>query len=186
VTADGPAAISPKSLSDALAVLGVYDQPPTDAQLAAAEADKGRAELTARLANALYGAALARVMTAEWVASQDNSLGGWRSEMWRGAGADNEGVAILLHYSAMRLASHIRAIHGHIPVDLGVLGAADDAAEALKLLLEVTTVRSLDDPRAETLTTNLARASDRLATAAERIDTLFAAGRDAAAIIDSR
>jgi hypothetical protein len=36
------------------------------------------------------------------------------------------------------------------------------------LLLEVCTVRSMDDPRAAAATTNLSRASDQLATAAER------------------
>ncbi len=56
--------------------------------------------------------------------------------------------------------------------------AAAGAAEALKLLLEMCIVRSMDDPRAGTVTTNLSRASDQLATAAERIDMLFAASRD--------
>jgi len=51
-------------------------------------------------------------------------------------------------------------------------------AGVLKLLLEVCTVRSMDDPRAAAVTANLARASDQLATAAGRIDTLFAAGID--------
>jgi hypothetical protein len=53
----------------------------------------------------------------------------------------------------------------------------------LKLLLEVCTVRSLDDPRADMVTTNLSRAVDQLGAAADRIDNLFAAGRDVAAII---
>ncbi len=44
-------------------------------------------------------------------------------------------------------------------------------------------MRSMDDPRAGTVTTNLSRASDQLATAAERIDMLFAATRDVASII---
>ena len=38
-------------------------------------------------------------------------------------------------------------------------------------------------PRRLRVTANLARASDQLATAAERIDTLFAAARDVATII---
>jgi hypothetical protein len=63
------------------------------------------------------------------------------------------------------------------------MGAATGAADALKLLLEVCTVRSMDDPRAGAVTTNLSRASDQLAAAAERIDTLFATTRDVAAII---
>jgi hypothetical protein len=91
---------------------------------------------------------------------------------------------ILLHYTAMRLAAELRAIGERLPVDLGVMGAAAGAAEALKLLLEVVcTVRSMDDPRAGAVTTNLSRASDQLAAAAERIDTLFAAARDVASII---
>jgi len=70
-----------------------------------------------------------------------------------------------------------------LPADLGVMSAAAGAAEALKLLLEVCTVRSMDDPRAAAVTANLARASDQLATAAEGIDALFAAARDVATII---
>lgn len=59
---------SPRELSDALSALGAYAEPPTDTQLAAAELAEGRAALAARLANALYGSALADVMTAEVVA----------------------------------------------------------------------------------------------------------------------
>lgn len=51
--------ISPKALSDALAALGAYAAPPTDAQLAAAELAEGRDALTVRLSNALYGSAAA-------------------------------------------------------------------------------------------------------------------------------
>ena len=63
------------------------------------------------------------------------------------------------------------------------MSAAAGAAEALKLLLEVCTVRSMDDPRSAAVTANLARASDRLATAAEGIGALFAAARDVTTII---
>ena len=69
-TAEAVPPISAKALSDALAALGAYAEPPTDAQLAAAERAEGRAGLAARLANALYGSALAHVMTAEVVAEQ--------------------------------------------------------------------------------------------------------------------
>jgi len=176
--------ISPKALSDALAALGAYAEPPTDAPLAAAERAEGRAGLAARLANALYGSALAHVMTAEVTAEQaGEGGGGYRAEAWRAAGATSEGTAILLHYTAMRLASEVRAISERLPADLGVMGAAAGAADALKLLLEVCTVRSMDDPRAAAVTANLARASGQLATAAERIDTLFAAARDVSTII---
>jgi len=171
--ADAVPPISAKALSDALAALGAYAEPPTDAQLAAAERAEGRAGLAARLANALYGSALAHVMTAEVAAEQAGEGGGYRAEAWRAAGATSEGTAILLHYTAMRLASEVRAISERLPADLGVMGAADGAAGALKLLLEVCTVRSMDDPRAAAVTANLARASGQLATAAERIDTLF-------------
>jgi len=166
-----------------LAALGAYAEPPTDAQLAAAELAQGRDGLAARLANALYGAALAHVMTAEVAAQQAGAGGGYRGEAWRAAGATGEGTAILLHYTAMRLASEVRAISQRLPVDLGVMAAAAGAAEALKLLLEVCTVRSMDDPRAAAVTTNLSRASDQLAAAAGGIDTLFAAARDVATII---
>ena len=182
-TAEAVPPISPKALSDALAALGAYAEPPTGAQLAAAELAEGRAGLAARLANALYGAALAHVMTAEVAAEQAGAGGGYRGEAWRAAGATSEGTAILLHYTAMRLASEVRAISEQLPADLGVMSAAAGAAEALKLLLEVCTVRSMDDPRAAAVTANLARASDQLATAAERIDALFAAARDVTTII---
>lgn len=72
--------ISPKSLSDALAALGAYAEPPTDGQLAAAERTEGREALVERLANALYGSALARVMTAEIAAEESGSEVGRRHE----------------------------------------------------------------------------------------------------------
>jgi len=45
------------------------------------------------------------------------------------------------------------AISARLPVDLGVMGAATGAGEAQTLLLEVCTVRSTDDPRADAVTT---------------------------------
>ena len=80
-------------------------------------------------------------------------------------------------------AGGVRAVSEHLPADLGVMAAAAGAAEALKLLLEVCTVRSMDDPRTADVTTNLARASDQLSTAAEGIAALFAAARDVTTII---
>jgi len=177
-----PPLIPVKMLSDALTALGAYAEPPTDQDLAEAQANEGAAALTMRLANALYGSALAHVMSTEFTVSAAGVPSN-RAAAWQAAGATAEGTMILLHYSAMRLASDLRVISERLPVDLGVMGAAAGAAEALKLLLEVCTVRSLDDPRAENLTMNLSRAQDQLATAAERIATLFAAGRDVAAMI---
>ena len=75
-TAEAVPPISPKALSGALAALGAYAEPPTGAQLAAAELAGGRAGLAARLASALYGAALAHVMTAEAAAEQAGAGGG--------------------------------------------------------------------------------------------------------------
>lgn len=109
-TTQGPPAISPKTLSEALAALGAYAEPPTDAQLAAAELAEGRQALVARLSNALYGSALAHVMTAEVAAEQAGVGGGYRGEAWKAAGATAEGIAILLHYTAMRLSAELRAI----------------------------------------------------------------------------
>ena len=79
-TSQAPQDISPKALSDALAALGAYAQPPTDAQLAAAELREGRAGLVARLSNALYGSALAHVMTAEIAVAQTGSDTGYRHD----------------------------------------------------------------------------------------------------------
>ena len=83
----------------------------------------------------------------------------------------------------MRLPAELQAIRQRLPADLGVMAAAAGAAEALKLLLEVCTVRSLADPRADAVTTNLARAADQLSTTTDCIEELFAAARDVAAII---
>ncbi|MGW5153495.1 hypothetical protein [Rhodococcus koreensis] len=182
VPADMPA-ISPKALADALAALGADAEPLTATQLADAESAEGRAALLARLANALYGSALAHVMTAEIAAEEAGAVGGYRAEAWRAAGATTEGTAILLHYTATRLSADLRAISARLPVDLGVLGAAACAAEALTLLLEVCTIRSTDDPRADAVTTTLSRATDQLGAAADRIDMVFVADRDVAAII---
>ena len=44
-------------------------------------------------------------------------------------------------------------------------------------------MRSLHDPRADMVTTNLAGAVDHLDAAADHINTLFAAARDVASII---
>jgi len=87
-TAEAVPPISAKALSYALAALGAYAEPPTEAQLAAAERAEGRAGLAARLANALYGSALAHVMTAEVAAQQAGEGGGYRAEAWRAARRD--------------------------------------------------------------------------------------------------
>ena len=168
-------------LSDALVALHAYDQPPSDADLAVAEAREG-AGLSARLANALYGCALAHVMSAAVIAAASPTSTGYRAAAWQATGGNPEGAAILLHYASMRLAADLQVIHRQRPLDLGVMGAAAGAAQALALLLEITTVRSLDDPRAEQVTTNLARAQDELAVAHQRLVDLFAAGRAAAVI----
>src|SRR5260370_21519668 len=95
-TAEAVPPISAKALSDALAALGAYAEPPTDAQLAAAERAEGRAGLAARLANALYGSALAHVMTAEVAAEQAGEGGGDRGEAGRAARGPREVAAVLL------------------------------------------------------------------------------------------
>jgi hypothetical protein len=61
-------------------------------------------QLVTRLSNALYGSALAHVMTAEIAVAQSGSDTGYRHEAWQAARATGEGIAILLHYTAMRLA----------------------------------------------------------------------------------
>ena len=93
------------------------------------------------------------------------------------------GTAILLHYTAMRLASEVRAISEQLPADLGVMSAAAGSAEALKLLLEVCTVRSMDDPPRGRGDGEPGPRLRQLAAAAEGIDALFAAARDVATII---
>lgn len=85
-------------------------------------------------------------------------------------------MLILLHYTAMRPVSDFGGMYQRVATDLKVLGAADGASHVLKLLLEVLTVRITDDPRAENITPNLARAADQLETAVEELRILFAAG----------
>jgi len=147
VVTETPPTISPKAVSDALAALGVYAEPPTDAQLVATERAEGREALMARLSNALYGCALAHLMTAEVAAEQASVSQGYRGESWRATAADAAGIAILLHYTAMQLAADLRTIEENLPVDLGVMSAAAGAAEALKLLLEVHGAQHGRSPR---------------------------------------
>lgn len=170
-------------LSDALAALGAYAEPPSEAEIADIEARDGVTDLRLRLANALYGSALAHVATSEQAALEEGIRQLHRNETWRACGATGEGSTIMLHYIALRLASDVGHIKDALPVDLGVMAASSAAATALSLLLETCTIRSTDDPRADSITTNLARAQDQLETAAEHIATLFAASRDVAATI---
>lgn len=152
-TPPAPPVVSPKALSDALAALGAYTEAPSAAQLAAAELANGREGLSAQLSNALYGSALAHVMSCQVAAADADVATSYRHEAWRAAGADNEGILTLLHYTALRLSAELRAIDTHLPIDLGVMGAAAGAAEALTLLLQVCTVRDPEDPRADAVTT---------------------------------
>ena len=98
-------------LSDALLALGAYAEAPSEADLVAAQAREG-AGLGARLANALYGCALAQVMSAEVAASTTGTGTGYRVAAWEATGGDPEGTAILLHYTAMRLASDLQQSTG--------------------------------------------------------------------------
>jgi hypothetical protein len=168
---------TPQELAAALTALGTFNTPPSDQELAEAERVEGTSALTARLANALYGSALAHVMIAETRAFDEGDSTGYRHEAWKAAGADSEGIAILLHYNAMRLSSELEALHQALPIDLGIIAAANGAANALKLLLETCTVRTFSDPRAKNITTNLSRAVDQLNIAADHITGLFAAAR---------
>ena len=52
------------------------------AQLAAAEPAENQTRLVARLSNALYGSALAHVMTAEVAVARIGSDTGYRHEAW--------------------------------------------------------------------------------------------------------
>ena len=78
-------------------------------------------------------------MIAETRAFDEGDSTGSRHEAWKAAGADSEGIAILLHYNAMRLSSELEALHQALPIDLGVIAAAN----ALKLLLETCTMNLL-------------------------------------------
>lgn len=67
--------------------------------------------MAARLSNALYGAALARALQSEVAANGQQGSGNYRRDAWAAAGADNEGVLILLHYTALRLAFDLGGMH---------------------------------------------------------------------------
>jgi hypothetical protein len=109
-----PPLIPVRMLSDALAAAGAYAEPPTEQSLAEAQASEGTVALTARLGNALYRSALAHVMTAEYAAA-DAGVSTARAGAWQAAGATAEGRAILLHYTAMRLAADLRVVSERLP-----------------------------------------------------------------------
>ena len=178
--------ISAKALSDALTALGAFTEAPTDTQLAAAELAQGSAALVARLSNALYGCALAHVMTAE-VTAHDAGVGGQcRADAWQATGATVDNITLLLHYTAMRLSADLRVISEHLPAHPQVTTAAVGATEALTLLLEICTVHSPDDPRADAVTTNLTRAANQLTAAAGHLNNLVTTAPDITAIIRPR
>lgn len=90
---------------------------------------------------------------------------------------------ILMHYTAIRLAGELSAIAERVPVELGITDAAAGAARALKLLLEICTVRRMDDPRFAHLHANLSRASVELFEAGDRLGALLSETEDAAAVL---
>lgn len=121
-----------------------------------------------------------RALESEVAATGQQSSANYRRDAWAAAGTHGEGMLVLLHYT------DLDEMHERVTTDLGVLGAASGTSQTLKLLLEVLTVRATNDPRAENITPNLARAADQLETAAEQLHPLFAAGRDAATILGER
>lgn len=170
---DGPAPPSVASLSDALAVLGVYASVPTPGELARqAEAAGGERVLAAVLANALYGAAIGLGMLAEGHmlaaggGAQELSLA--RQQVLKASGAAGPGVMGMLHWQAAQIAGPLRAWGGD--GQLGPMGsAAAAAAWALCLILEACTVTDPGDERYPQLGSMITEAGQYLDRAGDHL-----------------
>jgi hypothetical protein len=163
-------------VSAALAALGAYPDPPSDAELAAqAKAAGGEHVLAAVLANALYGASIGAGMLAEGhmleqgAGAREMTLA--RNQVLKASGATGPGVTGMLHWQAGQVAEPLRAWSRK--ADLGPMGgAAADVSWALVLLLQALTVTDPADPRFADLHKNLAEARERLQAALSHLDDL--------------
>ncbi|QXJ25900.1 hypothetical protein AGRA3207_007469 [Actinomadura graeca] len=186
-SSQAPPVVSAASVSAALAALGAYAKPPTDAELAAqADAVGGEHVLAAMLANALYGAAIGAGMMAEGrmieIEGNDRALPLGRQQVLKASGATGPGVTGMLHWQASQVGGPLRGWSRR--ADLGPLGgAAADVAWALTLLLQALTVTEPTDPRFDDLHKNVSEARALLAAAAGRLDELTGTAAEMAAAL---
>ncbi|MFI0425120.1 DUF6245 family protein [Spongiactinospora sp. 9N601] len=182
-----PPAPSAASISAALAALGAYAKPPTDAELARqAQAAGGEHVLAAVLANALYGAAIGAGMLTEGHmlerggGAREMTLA--RNQVINASGASGPGVTGMLHWQAGQIAEPLRAWAAK--ADLGPIGnAVAEVAWALVLLLEATRVTDPADPRFDGLHDNLTEAIDHLNTAVARLTAVKDTAGDLAGML---
>ena len=166
-------AVTVRMFADALTALGTWSSPPNERDLDTAIATFGAATLAARLANALYGSAVAHVMFAETEAVAAGATSLPRGEAWTAAGADTIGAAALLNYQAARVANDLELLTARLPMDLGYSEALAATARAFQQLIELLTITSVDDPRHLNTATNLETARQQLDTAAAGIERLL-------------
>ncbi|MFH8294941.1 DUF6245 family protein [Streptomyces sp. NPDC018059] len=166
---------SAASISAAMTALGVYAQPPTDAELdEQARSVGGEHVLAAVLANALYGASIGAGMLAEGhmlakgAGGQEMSLA--RQQVIKASGAEGPGVVGALHWQTGQVSQFLKAMdtEGCGPV----ITAAARSARALLALLACSTVTSLEDGGAGQITEELARAREELIGALAELDEL--------------
>lgn len=113
-------------------------------------------------------------MTAESNASRPGLDTAHRREARRAIGASGQDVALMLQYTAQRLADELHTIRERLPSDIGVVGAASSAALAVALLLEVTTIEDAADPHRGAVFAHLQRAGELLTEAGSQIIGLCA------------
>ncbi|MEV7681498.1 DUF6245 family protein [Streptomyces sp. NPDC088341] len=166
---------SSASISAAMTALGVYAQPPTDAELEdQARSVGGEHVLAAVLANALYGASIGAGMLAEGhmlakgAGAQEMTLA--RQQVIKASGAEGPGVVGALHWQTGHVSQFLKGMdeEGCGPV----IAAAARSASALLALLACSTVTSLEDGGAGQIVEELDRARTALAEAQAELDEL--------------
>ncbi|MDJ0464956.1 DUF6245 family protein [Streptomyces sp. H27-C3] len=166
---------SAASISAAMAALGVYAQPPTDAELEEqARSVGGEHVLAAVLANALYGASIGAGMLAEGhmlakgAGAPEMTLA--RQQVIKASGAEGPGVVGALHWQTGHVSQFLKDMDEG---DCGpVIAAAARSARALLALLACSTVTSLEGEGAARILEELDRARKELAEAQAVLDEL--------------
>ncbi|MFJ9239719.1 DUF6245 family protein [Streptomyces anulatus] len=166
---------SAASISAAMTALGVYTQPPTDAELdEQARSVGGEHVLAAVLANALYGASIGTGMLAEGHMLAQGAGGPEmtlaRQQVIKASGAEGPGVVGALHWQTGHVSQFLKEL------DAGgcgpVVTAAARSASALLALLACSTVTSLEGGGSERIVEELDRARTALAEAQAALDAL--------------
>ncbi|MEV5598934.1 DUF6245 family protein [Streptomyces sp. NPDC052496] len=169
---------SAAAVSEALAALGAYAEPPSAGELEQqAAAAGGEHVLAAALANALYGAATGAGMLAEGhmlaagAGGKEMSLA--RQQILKASGAEGPGVLGVLHWQTGHVSQLLKGLDEQ---SCGpVIAAAARTASALLALLACSSVFSPEDERAGQVVAELDRARRDLAAALDELDALPAA-----------